>query len=179
MIIFLKIACLIFIGFIKHSFADDLQKQAMDGDPQAMCQYAHTLDPLQKNEIKKHAYILGNLSCEMTDEDQSHLGQHENIPLIDGSFSIQQLKKEAENNVDKQLLIWTLYANGLSVSKLTAFTWLKVAAENKDPRALTMLGALYFYGYILPQNKHQGLQLIRMAGETYPLAKNLYTHLND
>jgi len=178
MIIFLKIACLIFIGFINHSFADELQKQAMDGDPQAMCQYAHTLDPLQKNEIKKHAYILGNLSCEMTDEDQSHLGQHENIPLIDGSFSIQQLKKEAENNVDKQLLIWTLYANGLSVSKLTAFTWLKVAAENKDPRALTMLGALYFYGYILPQNKHQGLQLIRMAGETYPLAKNLYTHLN-
>jgi TPR repeat protein len=177
MIIFLKIACLIFIGFINHSFADDLQKQAMDGDPQAMCQYAHTLDPPQKNEIKKHAYILGNLSCEMTDEDQSHLGQHENISRIDGPFLIQQLKKEAENNVDKQLLIWTLYANGFSVSKLTAFTWLKVAAENKDSRAMTILGALYFYGYILPQDKEKGLSLIREAGQTYTFAKNLDNHL--
>jgi TPR repeat protein len=177
MIIFLKIVCLVFVGFIHHSFADDLQKQALDGDPQAMCQYANTLDQAQRNEIKKHAYILGNLGCAMAKEDQFALGGHENIPLIKAPFSINQLKKEAENNVDKQLLIWTLYANGLSVSKLNAFTWLKVAAENKDCRAMTILGALYFYGYILPQDKEKGLSLISEAGHTYAFAKNLYNHL--
>jgi len=177
MIIFLKIACFIFTGCIHHAFADDLQKQALDGDPQAMCQYAKTLDQPQRNEIKKHAYILGNLSCEMAEEDQFILGGHENIPLIKAPFLINQLKKEAENNLDKQLLIWALYANGLSVSKLNAFTWLKVAAENKDSRAMTILGALYFYGYILPQDKKRGLSLISEAGHTYAFAKNLYSHL--
>ena len=165
------------MGCIHYAFADDLQKQALDGDPQAMCQYANTLEQSQRNEIKKHAYILGNLGCEMAKEDQFTLGGHENIPLIQAPFLIDQLKKEAENNVDKQLLIWTLYANGLSVSKLNAFTWLKVAAENQDSRAMTILGSLYFYGYILPQDKKMGLSLISEAGNTYPFAKNLYNHL--
>ena len=177
MIIFLKIACLIFIGLISHIFADDLQNQAMDGDPQAMCQYANTLDQPQRNEIKKHAYILGNLKCNLPEAELAVLGAHENFPLIGEPFRIDQIKQDAQHDVNKQLLIWTLYANGLNVSKLNAFTWLKVAAENRDSRAMTILGALYFYGYILPQDKDKGLKLIREAAQTYPFAKNLYNHL--
>ena len=42
---------------------------------------------------------------------------------------------------------------------------------------MTILGALYFYGYILPQDKEKGLRLISDAGHTYAFAKNLVNHL--
>jgi len=159
--------------------ADELKKMALDGDPQSLCAYADLLDSADLNRFKKHAYILGNIKCNISNTILEKIGQHTLIEIIDTKKGIKQLKQEAENNVNKQLLIWTLYANGFDVSKLTAFTWLKVAAENEHPAALTILGNLYYFGYIVPEDKERGYQLIQQASDlNYSIAKNLIEELN-
>ena len=159
--------------------ADDLKKMALDGDPQSLCIYADQLDDENLNRLKQHAYILGNIQCHLSNTILEKIGQHTLIEIIDTKKDIKQLKQEAENNVNKQLLIWTLYANGFDVSKLTAFTWLKVAAENEHPAALTILGSLYCFGYIVPEDKERGRQLIQQASDlNYPIAKYLIADLN-
>ena len=158
--------------------ADDLKKMALDGDPQSLCAYADQLVGEDLNRFKKHAYILGNISCNVSHKILKKMSQHTLIEIIDTKKDIRKLKQEAENSVNKQLLIWTLYANGYDVSKLTAFTWLKVAAENEHPAALTILGSLYFFGYIVPEDKEKGYQLIQRASDLdYSIAKNLLSEL--
>jgi hypothetical protein len=170
---------LIFLFQFAAVMGDELKKMALDGDPQSLCTYADQLDIEDLNRFKKHAYILGNISCNVSQPIQKKMGQHTLIEIDDPKKDIKQLKKEAENSVNKQLLIWTLYANGYDVSKLTAFTWLKVAAENEHPAALTILGSLYFFGYIVPEDKEKGYQLIQRASDLdYSIAKNLLRELN-
>jgi site-specific recombinase XerD len=169
---------LIFLFQFAAVMGDELKKMALDGDPQSLCAYAEQLDIEDLNRFKKHAYILGNISCNVSQPIQKKIGQHNLIEIVDTKKDIKQLKKEAENSVNKQLLIWTLYANGYDVSKLTAFTWLKVAAENEHPAALTILGSLYFFGYIVPEDKEKGYQLIQAASDLdYSIAKNLLNEL--
>ncbi len=169
---------LIFLFQSAAVMGDELKKMALDGDPQSLCAYAEQLDIEDLNRFKKHAYILGNISCNVSQPIQKKMGQHNLIEIVDPKKDIKQLKKEAENSVNKQLLIWTLYANGYDVSKLTAFTWLKVAAENEHPAALTILGSLYFFGYIVPEDKEKGYQLIQRASDlNYSIAKNLLSEL--
>jgi len=169
---------LIFLFQFPSVMGGELKKMALDGDPQSLCAYAEQLDIEDLNRFKKHAYILGNISCNVSQQIQKKIGQHTLIEIVDTKKDIKQLKKEAENSVNKQLLIWTLYANGYDVSKLTAFTWLKVAAENEHPAALTILGSLYFFGYIVPEDKEKGYQLIQAASDSdYSIAKNLLNEL--
>ena len=169
---------LIFLFQFAAVMGGELKKMALDGDPQSLCAYADQLDIEDLNRFKKHAYILGNISCNVSQPIQKKMGQHTLIEIVDTKKDIQQLKQEAENNVSKQLLIWTLYANGYDVSKLTAFTWLKVAAENEHPAALTILGSLYFFGYIVPEDREKGYQLIQRASDLdYSMAKNLLSEL--
>jgi len=169
---------LIFLFQFGAVMGDELKKMALDGDPQSLCAYAEQLDIEDLNRFKKHAYILGNISCNISQPIQKKMGQHTLIEIVDTKKDIKQLKKEAENNVNKQLLIWTLYSNGYDVSKLTAFTWLKVAAENEHPAALTILGSLYFFGYIVPEDREKGYQLIQRASDLdYSMAKNLLSEL--
>jgi hypothetical protein len=169
---------LIFLFQFAAVMGDELKKMALDGDPQSLCAYADQLDIEDLNRFKKHAYILGNISCNVSQPIQKKMGQHTLIEIVDIKKDIKQLKKEAENSVNKQLLIWTLYANGYDVSKLTAFTWLKVAAENEHPAALTILGSLYFFGYIVPEDEEKGYQLIQRASDLdYSIAKNLLSEL--
>jgi len=169
---------LIFLFKFAAVMGDELKKMALDGDPQSLCAYADKLDIEDLNRFKKHAYILGNISCNVSHKILKKMSQHTLIEIVDPKKDIKQLKKEAENSVNKQLLIWTLYANGYDVSKLTAFTWLKVAAENEHPAALTILGSLYFFGYIVPEDKEKGYQLIQRASHLdYSIAKNLLNEL--
>ena len=104
---------------------------------------------------------------------------HDLVIIEDTEKTAKQIKVEANNDSNKQFLLWTLYANGYDVSKITAFTWLKVAAENKHPAALMVLGALYFFGYIVPEDKNKGIKLIQESADLqYPLAKDLFKQLN-
>ena len=152
---------------------------ALDGDPVSMCKYAQELHGEEKNTLFKHSYLLGNISCKEAAAYNKFTSGHDLVIIEDTEKTAKQIKAEASNDSNKQFLLWSLYANGYDVSKLTAFTWLKVAAENKHPAALMILGTLYCFGYIVPENKDKGLKLIQeSANLQYPLAKDVLKQLN-
>ncbi len=181
MVPFMKIILffLIYITHISIISANDLRKTALDGDPVSMCKYAQEIDGEEKNKLFKHTYLLGNISCKEAADRNEFTSSHDLVIIEDTEKTAKEIKAEANNDPNKQFLLWTLYANGYDVSKLTAFTWLKVAAENKHPAALTILGSLYFFGYIVPEDKDKGYQLIQQASDlNYSIAKNLIEELN-
>ena len=61
--------------------------------------------------------------------------------------------------------MWLLYVNDKGVKKPEAYTWLKQAAGNDHPRALFGLGLLYYYGYIVPEEKDKAKRLIQKSGK--------------
>jgi len=61
--------------------------------------------------------------------------------------------------------MWLLYVNDKGVKKPEAYTWLKQAAGNNHPRALFGLGLLYYYGYIVPEEKDKAKRLIQKSGK--------------
>ena len=66
-----------------------------------------------------------------------------------------------EGNSDTQFLIWLLYVNNLYISKPKAYVWIKKAAFNKHPRATFAMGLLYYYGYIVPEQKSKAIKLFK------------------
>jgi TPR repeat protein len=159
--------------------ANDLKKMAFDGDPVSMCMYAKELHGEEKNKLFKHSYLLGNISCKEAIDLNEFKNSHDLVIIEDTEKTAKAIKAEASNDPNKQFLLWTLYANGYDVSKLTAFTWLKVAAENKHPAALMILGTLYCFGYIVPEDKDKGLKLIQESADLqYSLAKDFLKQLN-
>jgi TPR repeat protein len=75
------------------------------------------------------------------------------------------LRKKGNNgDVDTQYLMWYLYVNDKGVKKSEAYTWLKQAAGNNHPKALFGLGLLYYYGYIVPEEKDKAKILIQKSG---------------
>ena len=170
---------LIYITYVSIIFANDFEKMALDGDPVSMCKYAQELDGEEKNKLLKHSYMLGNISCKEAVDHNEFATSHDLVIIEDTGKTANQIKVEANSDSNKQFLLWTLYANGYDVSKLTAFTWLKVAAENKHPAALMVLGTLYHFGYIVPEDKNKGIKLIQESADLqYPLAKDFLKQLN-
>ena len=181
MVTFMKIILLflIYSTHISITSANVLKKMALDGDPVSMCNYAQEIDGEEKNKLIKHSYLLGNISCKEPAVHNNFASSHDLVIIEDTEKTAKQIKAEANNDSNKQFLLWTLYANGYDVSKLTAFTWLKVAAENKHPAALMILGTLYCFGYIVPEDKDKGLKLIQESANLhYSLAKDVLKQLN-
>ena len=52
-----------------------------------------------------------------------------------------------------------------ALKKPEAYTWLKQAAGNNHPRALFSLGLLYYYGYIVPEEKEKAMRLIKKSSK--------------
>ena len=79
---------------------------------------------------------------------------------------LNKLRKDGNNgDIDTQYLIWLLYVNDKGVKKPEAYTWLKQAAGNNHPRALFGLGLLYYYGYIVPEEKDKAKNLIQKSAK--------------
>jgi TPR repeat protein len=55
--------------------------------------------------------------------------------------------------------LWLLYVNDLGISKSKAYVWIKKAAFYKQSRAIFGLGLLYYYGYIVPEQKSKAINL--------------------
>ena len=181
MVPFMKIILFFLIYTIHISIisANDLKKMALDGDPVSLCKYAQELHGEEKNKLFKHSYLLGNISCKEAIDLNEFKNSHDLVIIEDTEKTAKEIKADASNDTNKQFLLWTLYANGYDVSKLTAFTWLKVAAENKHPAALIVLGTLYYFGYIVPQDKDKGFKLIQESADLqYSLAKEFLKQLN-
>ena len=73
---------------------------------------------------------------------------------------LEEIKKNGKaGDADNQFLLWLLYVNDLSISKPKAYVWIKKAAFKKQPRATFALGLLYYYGYIVPEQKSKAIKL--------------------
>ena len=68
-------------------------------------------------------------------------------------------------DINAQFKMWTFYVNNKGVSKAEAWTWLKQAAGNNHPEANFSLGLLYYYGYIVPEEKKRAMTLITKSSE--------------
>ena len=74
-------------------------------------------------------------------------------------------KKGNDGDIDTQYLMWILYVNDKGVKKAEAYTWLKQAAGNNHSKALFGLGLLYYFGYIVPEEKDKAKKLIQKSGK--------------
>ena len=70
-----------------------------------------------------------------------------------------------DGDINAQFKMWTFYVNNKGVSKAEAWTWLKQAAGNNHPEANFSLGLLYYYGYIVPEERKRGITLITKSSE--------------
>jgi len=60
-----------------------------------------------------------------------------------------------------QYQLWLLYINGEFIPKPKAYVWLKKASSNKYPEALYSLGILYYYGFIVPEQRGKAIKLLQ------------------
>jgi TPR repeat protein len=163
--------------FLNHALANEgILKKVKDGEAYSLYEYGHTLfskDPskaidlmmlsaLQNNiqalnYLKSHDDIDGDIKIILTDRtedlniNQSNKVGLQKLGLKDDSFAQYQL--------------WLLYINGEFIPKSKAYVWLKKAAGNKYPDAMYSLGILYYYGFIVPEQKSKALKLLEESSE--------------
>ena len=152
------------ISAIAELSNEELVKDALDGSPISLCKLSSN-QPI----YALHSYFLGSNQCQQKVfritgkifDNSNQIFKETNFEDQDYLKDIKRIKNEAANNSEKQYLLWYLYANGYEVSKLNAFTWLKVAAENKNIHALRVLGGLYYFGYIVPQDHKRAVGIFK------------------
>jgi TPR repeat protein len=175
---------LLISGFV---FGDELEKMAMEGNPNA--QYELALKDMSTNTNflshwlvisalqghKKASHYLRKLPPEenkivrelktLNSKDLSFLQKYGSIDKISKKElnTIRQLGNNGD--VNAQFLMWIFYVNNKGVSKAEAWTWLKQAAGNNHPQANFSLGLLYYYGYIVPEEKKRATILITKSSE--------------
>jgi len=176
MILRLLLICLIPFFFNNAPANEGFLKKVKDGEAYSLYEYGQRLyskDPskaidlimlsaLQNNiqalnYLKSHDDIDGNIKIFLKDRtvdssiDQSNIDNLNKLGSEDDSFAQYQL--------------WLLYINGELITKPKAYVWLKKAAGNKYPDALYSLGLLYYYGFIVPEQKSKALKLLEESSE--------------
>jgi TPR repeat protein len=166
-----------------YIFADEIIKDALDGEPHA--QYLLGKGLLGDNDSSGLVHILiastqGHLKSilllESLNKSKPELDNYRTLLSsqckyisIVGELS-EVKKKELRNNgntgdVTTQFCMWIYYVNNLGIQKPEAYTWLKQAAGNNHPEALLGLGLLYHYGYIVPEEKLKAIRLFNKSKE--------------
>ena len=97
--------------------------------------------------------------------NKEFLQAYSSIVKVDKKDLNKLRKKGNDGDLDTQYLMWLLYVNDKGVKKAEAYTWLKQAAGNDHPKALFGLGLLYYYGYIVPEEKDKAQKLIQKSGK--------------
>ena len=168
---------LLVIFFSQSICAEDYLKDAQDGQPRAQYLYAmNLLKKGNKNEAldwliiaAAQGHLRSSLWIEQNTDYQEDIfmsalvltnNELKNKVKPYTSNELEQMKKIGkEGNSDTQFLIWLLYVNNLYISKPKAYVWIKKAAFNKHPRATFAMGLLYYYGYIVPEQKSKAIKL--------------------
>ena len=158
--------------FFKHAVANEgILKKVKDGEAYSLYEYGQKLyfkDPSKaidlmilsalQNNIKALNYLIshddidGDLKIFLKDRaskiriNQSNINDLQRLGLEDDSFAQYQL--------------WLLYINGELITKPKAYVWLKKASSNKYPDAIYSLGILYYYGFIVPEQRGKALKLL-------------------
>ncbi len=162
--------------------ADELSKNALEGEPDQQFRFAQLLieddlntakDLLEvasyQNHIKSQKYLLSYLK---KDDFRIHLfidNVKKYEPVLEKIYSAEGLKELRivgnSGDIETQYLFWFLYVNDMGVGKAEAYTWLKQAAGNDHPEALFNLGLLYYYGYIVPKETPRAYKLIQKSSK--------------
>ena len=186
----LRLLILLVIFLSQYICAEDYLKDAQDGQPRAQYLYAmNLLKKGNKNEAldwliiaAAQGHLRSSLWIEQNTDYQEDIfmsalvltnNELKNKVKPYTSDELEQMKKIGrEGNSDTQFLIWLLYVNNLYISKPKAYVWIKKAAFNKHPRATFAMGLLYYYGYIVPEQKSKAIKLFNESSALgYSFAK--------
>ncbi|MDC0999861.1 hypothetical protein OAS17_01890 [Methylophilaceae bacterium] len=160
-------------------YAESYLKGAQDGQPRAQYLYAmNLLKEGNKNEaldwlaiaaaqghLKSSLWIEQNIDYQKDKFMRSLIETNKELKNVVKPYTSTELKEMKkmgkDGNADTQFLLWLLYINDLGISKPKAYVWIKKAAFNKQPRANFALGLLYYYGYIVPEQKSKAIKLFK------------------
>lgn len=112
----------------------------------------------KKSPITNELRLINN-------KNREFLQAYSSISKVEKKILNKLRKKGNNGDTDTQYLMWALYVNDKGVKKPEAYTWLKQAAGNNHPKALFGLGLLYYYGYIVPEEKDKAKKLIQKSGK--------------
>ena len=183
----LKLILPIFLCFLSDTgYTKSLLDKAQDGHPESQFELAlkepsvdagYNSDWLLIAALQDHQKAINYLRKFSNDKiliaNELRLINQKNTEFLQAYSSIAKIKKKDLNrlrkkgndgDVDTQYLMWFLYVNDKGVKKSEAYTWLKQAAGNNHPKALFGLGLLYYYGYIVPEEKDKAKKLIQKSG---------------
>ena len=173
----LLILLVIFLSQYIH--AEGNLKDAQDGLPRAQYQYAMCLIEAGKKNtalgwfmiaatqghLKGSLWIEQNIDYRKDEFITALIATNEELKDKVKSYTFDELEEIKKNgkagDADTQFLLWLLYVNDLGISKPKAYVWIKKAAFNKQPRAIFGLGLLYYYGYIVPEQKTKAMKLFK------------------
>ena len=182
MISTLRLLILLVIFSSQHVYAEGYLKNAQDGQPKAQYLYAmNLLEEGNKNaalewltiaaaqgHVKSSLWIEQNIDYQNDKFMRSLIAANEELKnkvKFYTSNNLEKMKKIGKaGNADTQFLLWLLYINDLHISKPKAYVWIKKAAFNEQPRAKFALGLLYYYGYIVPEQKSKAINLFEESG---------------
>ena len=174
----------IFLCFLTSSgYTKSLLDKAQDGHPSSQFElalkeaYADT-DPISDwlliAALQDHQKAIDYLRKFSNDKtliinelrlNKEFFQAYSSIVKVDKKDLNKLRKKGNDGDIDTQYLMWLLYVNDKGVKKAEAYTWLKQAAGNNHSKALFGLGLLYYFGYIVPEEKDKAKKLIQKSGK--------------
>ena len=179
----LKLILPIFLCFLSdRGYTKSLLDKAQDGHPDSQYELAlkelavdagYNSDWLLVAALQDHQKAIHYLRKFSNDKtliinelrlNKEFFQAYSSIVKVDKKDLNKLRKKGNDGDIDTQYLMWLLYVNNKGVSKAEAYTWLKQAAGNNYPKALFGLGLLYYYGYIVPEEKDKAKILIQKSG---------------
>jgi len=172
MIIRLVFICLIPF-FFNHALANEgILKKVKDGEAYSLYEYGQRLyskDPSMAIDLMMLSALQNNIQA------LNYLKSHDDI---DGDIKIFLIDRTVDLSIDQsnkvglqklglkddsfaQYQLWLLYINEEFIPKPKAYVWLKKASSNKYPDALYSLGILYYYGFIVPEQRGKAIKLLQ------------------
>ena len=178
----LRLLILLLIFSLQYAHAKDDLEDAQDGQPKA--QYLYAMNLLKdgnksaalnwltiaaaQGHLKSSLWLELNIDYRKDKFMSSIIAMNEELKKVVKQYPSAELKElqkiGKDGNSDTQFLLWLLYINELYINKPKAYVWLKKAAFNKSPRAIFALGLLYYYGYIVPEQKSKAIKLFEESG---------------
>lgn len=176
MYIRLLLICLIPFFFNNTLANEGILKKVKDGEAYSLYEYGQstyvkhpskTIDLMMlsalQNNIQARNFLI---SLDGIDNDLKIFLKDRIVDLSIDQSNIDNLNKLGmEDDSFAQYQLWLLYINGELITKPKAYVWLKKAAGNKYPDALYSLGLLYYYGFIVPEQKSKALKLLEESSE--------------
>ena len=169
-----SIFLLISLFLLNTIYAQESLKKVLDGEAHALYEYGSIISA--KNPLKAESLLTLSALQNHYNAQKFLISLHG----IDNDFKnyLQQRassSSSSENNIDDlnklgvagdavaQYKLWLLYVNGEFVPKPKAYVWLKKASSNDHPDALYSLGLLYYFGFIVPEQREKAMRLFKKS----------------